>query len=76
MTLDTLNVGDVAMVTEILSGKELKRRLNSMGITKQSVIKIKAITLQKNTYEIEINRTMVALRKGEAQKIKVALCDR
>jgi len=76
MTLDQLSVGETAVITEIHSGKELKRRLNSMGITKQSVIKIKAITLQKNTYEIEVNRTMVALRKGESQKIEVMLCDK
>lgn len=76
MLLDNLNVGDKACIKEIHAGKELKRRLNSFGISKGTPIVIKAITLQKNTYEIEVNRTMVALRKGEVAKIEVELCDK
>lgn len=76
MTLDKLNVGDKAVITSINSGKELKRRLNSLGVTKEGKLEVKAITLQKNTYEIQINRTMVALRRGEVAKIEVELCDK
>ena len=76
MRLDSLEVGDKACVAFIDAGKELKRRLNSFGILQGSQIEVKAITLQKNTYEIEVNRTMIALRKGEVAKIEVKLCDR
>lgn len=76
MTLDQLQTGQHACVVAIHAGKELKRRLNSFGITLGTQITIKAITLQKNTYEIEVNRTMVALRKGEVAKIEVAQCDK
>ena len=76
MTLDSLNVGDRAKITSINSGKELKRRLNSLGVINDSELEVKAITLQRNTFEIEINRTMVALRKGEVAKIEVELCDK
>ena len=71
MTLDELSIGQEAKVIHIHSGKELKRRLQSFGIVKGSFVTLTERTLKRNTFEVQIDRSMVALRKGEAQKVEV-----
>ncbi len=72
MTIYELKVGQKAKIMGFLAGKELKKRLTSFGISKESVFTIKNITIMKNVFEIELESgTLVALRKGEAQKIEV-----
>jgi len=75
MTIYDLKVGDKGTITEFLAGKEFKRRLVSLGVTKESHFNIKNITVMKNVFEIELDSgTLIALRKGEAQKVEVKLC--
>ena len=71
MTLDQLSVGQEAVVLDIHAGKELKRRLFSFGLVKGTRVKLTEQTLKRNTFEVQIDRSMVALRKGEAQKVQV-----
>jgi Fe2+ transport system protein FeoA len=71
MTLDQLSVGEEAVVTGIRSGKELKRRLLSFGLVAGTKVRLTERTLKRNTFEIQVDRSMVALRKGEAQKVEV-----
>ncbi|MGM0533435.1 MAG: FeoA family protein [Campylobacterota bacterium] len=73
MTLDQLSVGQEAIVTDIDSGRELKRRLLSFGLVKGTKIKLTERTLKRNTFEVQVDRSMVALRKGEAQKVQVQI---
>ncbi len=76
MTIADLKVDEKAEIVGIDAGKEFKRRLNSFGIVKGTEFVLKAKTLTANTFEIEVNRNMIALRRGEAQKIKVSPCKR
>ena len=75
MTIYDLNVGDEGIITSLLAGKEFRRRLVSLGVTKESSFSIRNITVMRNVFEIELGSgTLVALRKGEAQKVEVKLC--
>jgi len=71
MTLDKLQKGDSALVTIILADDELKNRLNSLGLAKGVVIKVKAYSLAKQTMDIVVDRTQIALRTSEAEKIQI-----
>ena len=42
-----------------------------MGFSRGERVKVLKHTLAKNTYEVEINRIPVALRKEEAEQIEV-----
>jgi len=50
----------------------LRQRLISFGLIKGSNIKYLTSTRLKNTYEIQVGKMNIALRKDEANKIEVA----
>jgi Fe2+ transport system protein FeoA len=75
MTVYDLKVGDDAIITDFLAGREFRRRLVSLGVTRDSRFTLKNVTIMRNVFELElVNGALVALRKGEAQKVKVQLC--
>jgi ferrous iron transport protein A len=74
MTLDQLNKGDTALILKVNAPQALKARLNSFGITKDATVYLQEVTLAKNTIEITINKTKVALRISEASNIEVKPC--
>ncbi|MFA7091529.1 MAG: FeoA family protein [Arcobacteraceae bacterium] len=74
MTLDNLNKGESAIITKINAPQALKARLTSFGITKDAKIFLQEVTLAKNTIEITVDRTKVALRVSEASLIEVGKC--
>jgi len=77
MTVFDLKTGDDAIITDFLAGREFRRRLVSLGVTKESKFTIKHITMMRNVFELELESgTLVALRKGEAQKVEVKLCNK
>ena len=49
----------------------LRHRLISFGILKGTQIKYLASTKMNATYEIQVGKMIIALRKEEAQKIEV-----
>lgn len=59
--IDALNITDTA----------LKRRLESFGICKSCTVYVKRFGLFKSTVQIQVNNTLIALRKDEAQSIDV-----
>jgi Fe2+ transport system protein FeoA len=59
--IDALNITDVA----------LKRRLESFGICKSCTLCVKRFGLFKSTVQVQVNNTLVALRKDEALSIDV-----
>ena len=71
MTLDKLQKGDMAIIKKINSNDELKQRFSSFGLMNGVHIKVTAFSLKKKTIEIEVNRSHIALRFEEAQKIEV-----
>ena len=71
MNLSQLNKGDRAIIKDIKADAELKNRLISFGIIKGEELEVKGYSLAKQTIEIDIDGTLIALRKEEANKIEV-----
>ncbi len=71
--LSSLDTNDRAVVVSIEAEGELKQRFFSFGLRKGSEIQVKAISIAKKTIEIEVDRTLLALRMEEANAIEVSL---
>jgi len=71
MRLNKLKMGESGIITKILAKEPLKSRLLSMGFSRGEKVKVLKHTLAKNTYEVEVNRIPIALRKEEAKEIEV-----
>lgn len=74
MTLNELNKGEKASIINISCNKVLKNRFNSLGIKKGEELHVEELTLAKETIEIRINRTKIALRVSEAANISIEKC--
>ena len=66
-----LSIGQEAVVDKVLAKEPVKGRLQSMGILKGAKIKVLAHTLAKETWDVVVNGTKVALREEEANDIVV-----
>jgi len=71
MTLADLKTDEKAVVLKVNADGELKQRLASLGLRKNSSIKVKALSLTKSTIEVEVGTGMIALRFAEAKEIRV-----
>jgi ferrous iron transport protein A len=71
MKLIDLKEGDEAIIKKVNSDPQLKHRFNSFGVMRGVNIKVKTYSLAKQTVEIEINRSLLALRFTEAEKLEV-----
>jgi len=71
LKLSELSMGESAVIKKVRAKEPLKSRLLSMGITKGEKITLLKHTLAKNTFEIEVNRVPIALRKEEADEVEV-----
>jgi Fe2+ transport system protein FeoA len=71
MRLNELEKGDVAVIKKIYAKEPLRSRLLAFGFARGEKVKILEHTLAKNTFEVEINNTKVALREEEAKEIEV-----
>ncbi len=72
MTLNLLQKGKSATITTINAEKELKNRFNSFGVVKGATVHVEQYTLAKQTMEIRINKTRMALRVSEAEKVEIS----
>jgi len=70
-TIVDLKANEKAVVTKVKADGELKQRLASLGLRKNSNIKIKAFSLNKSTIEVQVGTAMLALRHEEAKEIEV-----
>ncbi|AXN97105.1 ferrous iron transport protein A [Streptococcus thermophilus] len=73
--LSELPVGHSAMVTDIFSANETKRRLMDMGITKRTRILLRKVAPLGDPLEISLRGYELTLRKSEAQMISVVMLD-
>lgn len=71
MNLTELTKGDKAQIIKIHADKALKDRLNSFGVMHGEELLVKGCSLAKQTMEIEVGATLIALRKNEAEKIEI-----
>ncbi|SFZ98891.1 Ferrous iron transport protein A, putative [hydrothermal vent metagenome] len=71
MTLIDLNKGQKAEIIKINADKALRDRLNSFGVMRGETLLVKGCSLGKQTMEIEVGSTLIAVRADEANKIEI-----
>lgn len=71
MELSKLEKNQKAIIKSINCSNELKQRFYSFGIMKGSQIEVENTSLTKNTIEINVENTSIALRVEEAKTIEV-----
>lgn len=71
MLLSQLHKGDRAEIVRIHAEKALRDRFASFGIMRGEEIVVKACSIAKQTIEIEVGSTAIALRAEEAEHIEV-----
>ncbi|XPV69308.1 MAG: FeoA family protein [Halarcobacter sp.] len=71
MKLSELRKNECGKIVNINTNSVLKARFNSFGIVKGSTIFVIEQTLSRNTIEIKVNNTKIALRVTEAETIEV-----
>ena len=71
MRLHELHKNDRGKIIQIHADKALKDRLNSFGVMRGEELTVKGCSLAKQTMEIEVGGTHIALRAEEAEKIEV-----
>jgi len=71
MLLNELKKGEEATIIRIEAEKSLKDRLRSFGVMRGETLLVKGCSLGKQTMEIEVGGTLLALRAEEAKKIEV-----
>ena len=72
MTLNSLEKGRSATIVLINAENELKNRFNSFGVVKGATVHVEQHTLARQTMEIRINKTRMALRLSEAMKVEIS----
>lgn len=72
MVLSELHKDDTAEIIKLNANKALRDRFASFGILPGEAVTVKECSLAKQTIEIKVGTTVIALRKEEADKIEVA----
>jgi len=72
MVLSELHKGERAEIVRLNADKVLRDRFASFGILPGEEVVVRECSLAKQTIEIEVGLTTIALRKEEADKIVVA----
>lgn len=73
MVLSDLKKGNSAEIVKIHADKILKDRLTSFGVMRGEMLLVKGCSLAKQTMEIEVGSTLIALRAEEAHKIEIKI---
>jgi len=73
MVLTDIRKGDKAEIVKVHADKALKDRLTSFGVMRGEILFVKGCSLAKQTMEIEVGSTLIALRADEAEKIEIRL---
>lgn len=71
MNLSELEKGECGKILKITSDSVLKSRFSSFGVTKGAIVYVIEQTISKNTIEIRIHNTKIALRIQEAKTIEI-----
>lgn len=71
MLLNKLHKGERGEILKVHADKALRDRFGSFGIMRGEEILVKACSLARQTMEIEVGATAIALRADEAEKIEV-----
>jgi len=71
MYLIDLEKGNKATIVKIHANKALKDRLNSFGVMRGEELTVKGCSLAKQTMEIQVESTLIAVRANEAKLIEI-----
>lgn len=71
MKLSNLDKDKTAVIKKIVCSDSLKKRFYSFGIIRGAEVFVENLSLAKNTIEINIENTSIALRFDEANTIEV-----
>ena len=71
MKLSELVKGNSAEIVKVHADKVLRDRLTSFGVMRGEELTVRGCSLAKQTMEIEVGSTLIALRADEAEKIEV-----
>ncbi len=71
MVLSELHKGERAEIVRLRADKALRDRFASFGVLPGEQVVVRECSLARQTIEIEVGTTTVALRKEEADKILV-----
>ena len=71
MLLNQLRKGDRAEIIRVHADKALRDRFASFGIMRGEELVVKACSIARQTIEIEVGSTAIALRAEEAEHIEV-----
>ena len=72
MVLSQLHKDQYAQIVRLDADKALRDRFASFGVLPGERVRIQECSLAKQTIEIDVEGTVIALRKEEADKIVVA----
>jgi ferrous iron transport protein A len=75
MHLIDLKKGDCATIVKIHAEKALRDRLTSFGVMRGEELVVKGCSLAKQTMEIEVGSTLIAVRANEAKMIEIEKID-
>ncbi len=73
MKLSDLPIKKDAKIIKVDCSKDLKQRFYSFGIIKGATVFIEAMSLAKNTMEINVEDTSIGIRVEEARTIEVEI---
>jgi ferrous iron transport protein A len=73
MKLSEVQVNQKATILKVDCNNDLKQRFYSFGIIKGASVKVEAISLAKNTMEINVEDTSIGMRIEEAKTISVEI---
>jgi len=72
-TLDSLPIGQIARVVEIVGDDAISVRLMEMGLTEGELIRAQSIAPMGDPIEYEIRGYRLSLRKNEARRVQIEL---
>lgn len=70
-TLDTLSVGQSALIAEIDGADAIAIRLMEMGLTEGELIRVLAVAPLGDPIEYEIRGYRLSLRRTEARRVQI-----
>lgn len=73
MKLSELPKNQNAIIKKVECSDELKQRFYSFGIIKGATVFVEAVSLAKNTIEINVEDTSIGIRVEEAKTIEVEM---
>jgi Fe2+ transport system protein FeoA len=73
MSIVDMNIGDKAKVVDIHAQKDLKLRLQSLGLAKGADIEVRGFAIGKQNVELLVDDTLVGLRQTEMRLIEVEM---